>query len=262
MSGQPVVNVIAQLFPATAELALVATFLQIIIGVPLGILSAVRKDKIADHLTRIIALTGVSIPVFWLGLLMQYTFSYSFNLAGLPTLPSTGQVDQFVLAAHPIHTLTGMLLPDSILNLNWPVFSSAVVHIIMPAITLAFTGIGLITRITRSSMLEVLKQDYITLAKSKGLPQRVVIYRHALRNAIIPTLTITGISVGYTLAGAPLTETVFAWPGIGRWAAFAITSNDYAGIMGFVIITGIVFVMVNLIVDISYSLFDPRIRVG
>jgi ABC-type dipeptide/oligopeptide/nickel transport system permease component len=257
---QPVLRVIENLFPATAELALVAILIEIAIGVPLGIASAVRKDKWLDQVTRLLALSGVSMPAFWLGFLMQFLFSYQFHVWGLPYLPTTGRVNPLVLQAHPLHQITGLYLVDSLLTLNFPVFSSALTSIALPALTLAFTGLGLIIRITRSSMLEVLRQDYITLARAKGLPQMIVVYRHALKNAIIPTLTIVGISVGYTLAGAPLVETVFSWPGVGRWAALAITSDDIAGIMGFTILVGIVFVLTNLIVDIVYVYLNPRIR--
>jgi ABC-type dipeptide/oligopeptide/nickel transport system permease component len=259
-SDQPVLSVIGSLFPATAELAMVAIFIEIAVGVPLGIASAIRKDKWIDHVTRFLSISGVSMPAFWLGFLMQYLFSYQFHVWGLPYLPTTGRVNELVLQAHPLHQITGLYLLDSLLTLNFPVFESALASIILPALTLAFTGLGLIIRITRSSMLEVLRQDYITLARAKGLPQLVVVYRHALKNAIIPTLTIVGISVGYTLAGAPLVETVFSWPGVGRWAALAITSDDIAGIMGFTILVGIIFVLTNLIVDIIYVYLNPRIR--
>jgi len=262
MASEPVLTVIRTLFPATAELAIVSIVIQIAIGIPLGILSAVRKDTWTDHITRILAMIGVSMPVFWLGLLLQYLFSFQFHVWGLPYLPTTGRVDSFVLSAHPLHQITGLYLLDSLLTLNFPVFTSSLSSIILPAIALAFTGLGLISRIMRSSMLEVLRQDYITLAKSKGLPQRIVVYRHALKNAIIPTLTIIGISVGYTLAGAPLVEVVFSWPGVGRWAAAAIQSLDINGIMGFTILIGIVFVLTNLAVDVAYAFMNPRIRFG
>ena len=261
-AGLPVLTVISDLFPATAELSIVAILIQITVGIPLGIVSAVRKDKWVDHVTRFFALSGVSMPVFWLGFLMQLLFAYQFKLWGLPALPTTGRVDQLVLQAYPLQQITGLYLVDSLVTLNIPVFVSALESIILPALTLAFTGIGLVTRITRSSMLEVLRQDYIVLARAKGLPQRVVIYKHALKNAIIPTLTIIGISVGYTLAGAPLVETVFSWPGVGRWAALAIVSDDVAGIMGFTILVGLIFVFTNLIVDVMYAYLNPRVRLG
>ena len=261
-SDEPVASVIRRTLPATIELATVATLLQIILGIPLGIISAVKKDKPLDHASRMVALSGASFPLFWLALLMQYVFFYSFKLYGLPYLPSAGQVNDFVLFEHPLKTLTGFALLDSLLTWNIPVFQDALAHIIMPAFVDGFTGLGLITRITRSSMLEVMKQDYITLARAKGLPERIVIYKHALKNAINPTITIVGTSFGFVLAGAPITETVFSWPGMGKWAASAIISLDRASIMGFVLVAGFIFVLVNLVVDVLYSFADPRIRFG
>lgn len=262
LDGEPVVSVIRQLFPATAELSVVALIIEIGLGIPLGVLAATKRDKWVDQITRILALAGVSMPVFWLGLILQYVFSFQFHVWGLPYLPATGRIDELVLEAHPLTQLTGFYIFDSFVTLNFPVFFNALAHIILPAISLAFTGLGLIVRIMRSSMLEVLRQDYIILARAKGVPQRVVVYRHALKNAIIPSLTIIGISVGYTLAGAPLTEVVFSWPGVGRWAALAIESLDINGIMGFTILVGIIFVTTNLIVDLAYAYANPRIRLG
>jgi peptide/nickel transport system permease protein len=261
-SDEPVLNVIKRTFPASVELATFATVLQIVIGLPLGIFSAVKKDKPVDHGSRLLALSGASFPVFWLALMMQFVFFYTLKLHGLPYLPSTGQVDDFVLLNYPLRRVTGFVILDSLLTWNIPIFKDALVHIIMPAICDGLTGLGLITRITRSSMLEVMRQDYVTLARAKGLPERVVIYKHALKNAINPTITIIGTSFGFILGGAPLTETVFSWPGMGKWAAFAIVSLDRASIMGFVLITGVIFVLVNLVVDVLYSVVDPRVRVG
>jgi ABC-type dipeptide/oligopeptide/nickel transport system permease component len=261
-SDEPVLNVIGRTFPATVELATVATVIQIVVGVPLGIVSAVKKDKPLDHASRLLALSGASFPVFWLALMMQFVFFYSLKLSGLPYLPSTGRLDDFVLLAHPLKTVTGFSILDSILTGNLPVLEDALTHIVMPAFVLGFTGLGLTTRITRSSMLETMRQDYIILARAKGLPERIVIYKHALKNAINPTITIIGTSFGFTLGGAPLTETVFSWPGMGKWAAYAIVSLDRASIMGFVLITGFIFVVVNLIVDVLYSVVDPRVRYG
>jgi peptide/nickel transport system permease protein len=259
---EPVLSVIRRTFPATVELATCATLIQIAVGLPLGIISAVKKDKPIDHGSRLLALSGASFPVFWLALIMQFVFFYSLKFHGLPYLPATGQVDDFVLLDNPLKPVTGFIILDSLLTWNMPVFKDALAHIILPAFVLGFTGLGLITRITRSSMLEVMRQDYVTLARAKGLPERVVIYKHALKNAINPTITIIGMSFGSILAGAPLTETVFSWPGMGKWAAYAIVSLDRASIMGFALITGIIFVLVNLIVDVLYSVVDPRVRVG
>jgi len=262
LSDEPVMQIIRRTFPATVELAIVATVIQIAVGIPLGIVSAVKKDKAPDHASRLLALGGASIPIFWLALLMQYVFFYSLKLAGLPYLPSTGRLSEFVLLQYPLTRITGFVILDSVLTGNIPVLEDALVHIIMPAFVDGFIGLGLITRITRSSMLEMMRQDYVILARAKGLPERVVIYKHALKNAINPTITVVGTSFGFILAGAPITETVFSWPGMGKWAAFAIVSLDRAAIMGFVIIAGVIFILVNLFVDILYSVADPRVRYG
>jgi ABC-type dipeptide/oligopeptide/nickel transport system permease component len=261
-SDEPVLSVIRRTFPATVELATFATIIQISVGLPLGIISAVKKDKALDHGSRLLALSGASFPVFWLALMMQFVFFYTLKLHGLPYLPSAGQVDSLVELNHPLKTVTGFVILDSLLTWNIPVFKDALAHIILPAICDGFTGLGLITRITRSSMLEVLRQDYVTLARAKGLTERTVIYKHALKNAINPSITIIGTSFGFILAGAPLTETVFSWPGMGKWAAYAIVSLDRASIMGFVLVTGMIYVVVNLLVDVLYSVVDPRVRYG
>lgn len=255
-------EVVQSTLPATIELALAATLFEIVVGVPLGIFSAVKKDKPLDHGSRLLALSGASFPVFWLALMMQFVFFYTFQVYHLPYLPATGQSGTFVLFDHPLKTITGFVLLDSLLTWNIPVFEDALTHIIMPAFVGGFTGLGLIMRITRSSMLEVLKQDYVTLARAKGLPERVVIYKHALKNAINPTITIVGMGFGFILGGAPLTETVFSWPGMGKWAAAALVASDRASIMAYVLFTGAVFVIVNLMVDVLYSVVDPRVRIG
>jgi peptide/nickel transport system permease protein len=262
MSMEPVSSVIARLFPATMELAVAAVIFEVAIGLPIGIISAVKKDKWPDHTSRLLALSGTSFPIFWLGLIMQYLFFYDLKLAGLPFLPSQGRVDEFVLLQHPLHSITGLMLFDSLVTFNIPVFLSALSHIILPAIVLGFDGLGIVIRITRSSMLEVLRQDYITLARAKGLSERIVIYKHALKNALTPIITIVGVIFGFTLSGAAIVETIFSWPGMGRWAALAILSLDQASIMAFVIVSGLIYLLVNLVVDVMYSLFDPRIRYG
>ena len=259
---EPVIEVIRADLPATMELATVATLIQIVVAVPLGIVSAVRRNKPVDHASRLLALSGASFPVFWLALMLQYVFFYGLQMHNLPYLPATGRLGDVTLYNYPLTTITGFYLVDSLLTWNIPVFKDALAHIILPAFTLGFTGMGLITRITRSSMLEVLRQDYVTLARAKGLPERVVIYKHALKNAINPTITIIGLSFGFILGGSPLTEVVFSWPGIGKWAAAALVASDRASIMAYVLLTGATFVLVNLVVDVLYSVIDPRVRVG
>jgi len=232
------------------------------VGIPLGIVSAVRKDKTVDHASRLYALSGISMPIFWLGLLLQFVFYYQFRINGLPGLPSSGRVDAILIDDYPLRRVTGMYLIDSLITGNFRIFFDALVHMIMPAFCLSYHSMAIITRMMRSSMLEVMRQDYITLARAKGLSERTVIYKHALRNAMIPTMTVIGLTFGGLLGGAVLTETVFSWPGMGRWSARAILSNDYAAVMGFMLLTSLIYVMANLVVDVIYSVLDPRIRYG
>lgn len=261
-NDRPVIEVIGEFFPATLELTIVAIAFSLALGIPFGIISAVRRDKPIDHGTRVFALTGVSMPIFWLGLLLQYIFFYEFKVAGLPWLPSGSRVNEFVILEHPLQRITGLYLVDSLLTGNTWVFFDSLTHLIMPGFCLSYVTLALIMRMMRSSMLEVLRQDYITLARSKGLSERAVIYKHALKNAMIPTVTVTGIAFGGLLAGAVLTETVFSWPGVGRWSTSAILRTDFAAIMGFTILVAVVYVTVNLVVDVLYAALDPRIRYG
>jgi peptide/nickel transport system permease protein len=256
--GRSVVDCVREYFPATFELAIFSLIFSLAIGIPLGIISAVKKDKPIDHGTRIFALTGVSIPIFWLGLMLQFILFYQFKVLGLPYFPQGHRYSIFV----SVNKITGLVLLDSILTGNVVAFTDALWHIVMPAFCLGYMTSALITRMMRSSMLEVLRQDYITLARSKGLPERIVIYKHALKNAMVPTVTVTGIAFGGLLSGAVLTETVFSWPGLGRWATFAIQTMDFAAIMGFIILVSFIYVLVNLIVDILYAMLDPRVRYG
>jgi ABC-type dipeptide/oligopeptide/nickel transport system permease component len=258
--NRPVIESIRSYFPATLELTIFAIAMSIIIGIPLGIVSAVRKDKASDHVARIFSLTGVSMPVFWLALLMQYVFYYQFKTMNWPYLPLSGRVDSLLLAQYPLKQITGLYILDSLLTANWPIFFDALLHIIMPSFALSYISLALISRMMRSSMLEVLRQDYITLARSKGLRERTVIYRHALRNALIPTVTVTGLAFGGLLAGAVLTESVFSWPGVGRWSTLAILRAGAGGILGFTQLTAVIYVLANLIVDVIYAALDPRIR--
>lgn len=261
-SDRPVLVSIQNYFPATAELAMVSMFFAVALGVPIGIISAVRKDKPVDHTTRVFSLVGVSTPVFWLALILQYVFYYQFKVHNLPSLPSSGRVNQFVWLDHPLHVITGLYTIDSLITGNFVVFFDVLVHLILPAFALSYVFMAVFVRMMRSSMLEVMRQDYITLARSKGLSERVVIYRHALRNAMIPTVTVAGLAFGGLLAGAVLTETVFSWPGVGRWSTSAIVRDDIASIMGFMLIIALVYMLANLIVDLLYEWIDPRIRLG
>jgi ABC-type dipeptide/oligopeptide/nickel transport system permease component len=255
-----VLQALASRFPATIELSIGGIIWALVVGIPFGIISALRNNKLPDHVSRLVALTGVSTPVFWLGLLLQLLFFYYFHVLGLPNLPSNGRLDTTLSVVHPVTQITGLMILDSLITGNFIVTEDALAHLILPSFALGFVSLGVIMRIMRSSMLEVLRQDYIILARSKGLSERVVIYRHALKNALIPTVTVTGLAMAALLGGAPLTETVFGWPGMGRLAVEAIGRNDAPLIMGFTLITALILVFVNLAVDLLYAYLDPRIK--
>jgi len=252
----PVTDAIQTFFPATFELTLVSIGIAVVVGIALGTLSATKRNKPVDHATRLMALAGVSMPIFILALVLQNVFAY--NLGWFPMIGR--EADYWHYVDKDITHYTGFLLVDSVLNLNWDRFSDAVWHIALPAVTLSFGTIAIITRIQRGSMLDVLNQDYVKTARSKGLPERVVIRKHARRNALIPTTTVVGLAFGGLLGGAVLTETIFAWPGLGLWSTSAISNNDWASIMGFTMISALIYVIVNLIVDVMYAYLDPRVR--
>jgi peptide/nickel transport system permease protein len=263
-SSSPVLEELTLRFPATFELTAVAMVMAVVVALPLGRLSATRKDTVPDHLARTFALSGVSIPIFWFALLLQL-FMFSLDRMGLPALPISGRYSVTLIQTHPFlvdRSLqpTGFLLIDSLLLGDFTAFVDLLAHIIMPAMAIAYISMAIITRMMRSSMLDVLQQDYVFTARSKGLPERAVIRKHAARNAMIPTVTVIGLSFGGLLTGAVLTESVFSWPGVGAWSTFAILSRDNAVIMGFATIISLVYVFANLIVDVLYAYLDPRIR--
>jgi ABC-type dipeptide/oligopeptide/nickel transport system permease component len=252
--GQPVTTAIAEFFPATFELAVVAMIIAVVIGISLGTTSAIRRNKPFDHATRVISLFGVSIPIFVLGLILIYLFSYTFKIFPLGDRFSSS----YIITGIP--HVTGFLLIDSLYVGNFNLFLDAAWHLILPAITLAFTSIAIITRIMRNSMLEVLGLDYVKTARAKGLPEKVVTRKHARKNAMIPTTTIIGLAFGGLLGGAVLTESIFNWPGLGRYSVQAIAGQDIPAILGFVLLTAIIYVLVNLVVDVLYAYLDPRVR--
>ncbi|HPE69548.1 MAG TPA: ABC transporter permease [Thermotogota bacterium] len=251
-TNNPVMEDIRNYFPATMELALVAIVISVFLGVVLGVLSAVHRNRLVDHFSRVFSILGVSMPVFWIGLLLILLFYYK-----LDWLPGGGRLDFF---SYPPDRITGMYLLDSLLTGNWEAFKDAFLHILLPAFVLGYNSTASIARITRSSMLEVLKQDYIRTAKSKGLRRRLVIYRHGLRNALIPTVTIIGLVFGGLLEGAVLTETVFSWPGLGRYITAGLLSLDYPAVMGGTLYIAFIYSLANLIVDFLYAILDPRMR--
>ena len=247
----PVSSGLMQRFPATLELAVFAMLFAVIVGIPLGVIAALKRGTIIDTIVTVIALAGVSFPVFWLGIIMIYFFAVN-----LGWLPSSGRIG----VTMDIGSGTGLYVLDGLLQ-GRPEFTlDALRHLIMPAIAVGTIPLAIVVRMTRSSMLEVMGQDYIRTARAKGLAERVVTRKHALRNALLPVITVIGLSFGALLSGAILTETVFSWPGIGRWVYQAIASRDYPIIQGGVLFVAFVFVIVNLLVDLSYSFIDPRIQ--
>jgi len=243
---------IYQYFPATFELAIVASLVAIVFGISFGIISAIYRNSVIDQVVRAISLIGVSIPTFWMALVTLYFFYFHLGWA-----PGPGRID--VNVAKPI-TITGLFLVDSLLQGNWSAFLNTLKHLILPALALGSFKMGLITRTTRSSMLEVLGQDYIRTARAKGLTERLVMYRHVLSNALIPTVTVIGLGFGNLLGGTVLVETIFAWPGIGRYAYQSAIGLDIPAIMGASIVITTNFVLINLIVDLLYGFLDPRVR--
>jgi len=248
------VDVAAELkarFPATFELTLGAMTVALLVGIPAGILAAIRKNSLADLLVMTGALVGVSMPIFWLGLLLIYIFAV--HLHWLPPSGRLGIGTEF-------QPVTGLLLLDSLLKGRPDVFADALRHLILPSLALGSIPAAVIARMMRSSMLEVLSQDYVRTARAKGLPERVVVYKHALKNAMLPVITIIGLWFGTLLTGAILTETIFNWPGIGKWLYDAIQARDYPIVQGGTLFIAAVYVIVNALVDLSYGLLDPRIQ--
>jgi peptide/nickel transport system permease protein len=251
-SRRPVLDDLKAYLPATIELATFATVLGVGVGLILGILSAVTRNSPLDFAARFVSLIGISAPVFWLALIALLVF-----YARLRWLPGPGRLDATITLPP---TATGFLLIDSLLAGDWRAFGNAFSHLVLPGMVLGSYSMGLITRITRASMLETLDQDYIRTARSKGLRERAVMLRHAFANALIPIITVIGLSYGVLLSGAVLTETIFAWPGIGRYAYRAASSLDFPAIMGVSLLVAFIFTVINLIVDVLYHLVDPRLR--
>jgi ABC-type dipeptide/oligopeptide/nickel transport system permease component len=263
----PVMEAITLKFPATFELASASMILSVIVGVPLGVVSATRRNKPVDHGARMFALSGVSVPVFWLGLMLKYTLYFlPFVYFGAEFLPVTGRYSNvrsmYGVPGAKVPEITHLYFVDAILALSPEGLWDAISHLVLPTITLTYVTMALITRMMRSSMLETMNQEYIKTARSKGLSERVVIRKHARRNALIPTTTVIGLAFGGLLGGAVLTETIFDWPGLGQWSASAILRNDYAAILGFTLLAAVVYVVANLVVDLLYAYLDPRIRLG
>ncbi|WP_243369532.1 ABC transporter permease subunit [Microvirga solisilvae] len=239
------------LFPATVELGICAILFALILGIPAGILAAVRRNSIFDHGVMGLSLTGYSMPIFWWGLILILLFSVQLGLT-----PVSGRID----VLYYIEPVTGFLLIDSLFSDDEGAFLSALEHLILPTIVLGTVPLAVIARMTRSAMLEVLGEDYIRTAKAKGLSRFRIIALHALRNAMIPVVTVIGLQIGVLFTGAILTETIFSWPGIGKWLIEAIFRRDYPVLQGGILLVGAIVMSVNLIVDLTYGLINPRIR--
>jgi len=248
---RPVITDLKEYFPATVELALFATLLCVLLGIPLGILSAVKQETLVDHTLRVAAVAAVSMPSFWLGLLLQLVF-----FRWLRILPATGRIS---LGLRPT-PITGMYILDSLITQNWAALGSSLKHLVLPAMALAAGSIAQISRMMRSSLLEVVSHDYVRTARAKGLKESTVILKHALRNALLPTLTVIGLQIGVLLSGAVPVEVVFSWPGIGLYAVQSIVFVDFMAILGVTLLMTIVYTGMNLIVDILYGVLDPRVQ--
>jgi dipeptide transport system permease protein len=251
ITQEPVMSEFLALFPATVELAVCAILFALVLGIPAGILAAVRRNSIFDHGVMATSLTGYSMPIFWWGLLLILFFSVQLGWT-----PVSGRIS----VQYFIEPVTGFLLIDTLLSDEKGAFLSAAQHMILPAVVLGTNTLAVIARMTRSAMLEVLGEDYIRTARAKGLSPLRVVGVHALRNAMIPVITVIGLQVGVLFTGAILTETIFSWPGVGKWLIEAIGRRDYPVLQGGMLLLGVIVMVVNVLVDLTYGVINPRIR--
>jgi len=253
LTANPVIEDIKRVFPATLELAILGTLIGVMFGVPMGVIAAVHKNRWPDQIIRVIGLLGYSAPIFWLGLMGLLLFYAQLDWVGGP-----GRLD--IAYEYLVEPVTGMLLVDSLLAGEWAVFQNAVSHIILPAGLLGYFSLAYISRMTRSFMLEQLTQEYITTARVKGLSETLVIWRHALGNVMIPLTTVIALSFANLLEGSVLTETVFAWPGLGQYITYSLLNADMNAVLGGTIVIGAIFIGLNLLSDALYRVLDPRAR--
>jgi peptide/nickel transport system permease protein len=246
---RPVSEELARRFPATLELSLAAMLIAVLVGIPAGVLAAVRRNSLIDYVSMTLALLGVSVPVFFLGLLMLMTFTF---LPGGERLP--------VEVSLPV--VTGFVPVDAVVQGQWTILGVYLRHLLLPAVALSTIPMAMIARMTRSSVLEILGEDFIRTARAKGLSESIVVMKHAFRAALIPVVTVVGLNFGYLLAGAVLTETVFNWPGLGQYVVHAVLDSDYNPVQGGILLVAVVFVLINLLVDLSYAFIDPRVRIS
>lgn len=253
LTANPVLDDIKRVFPATMELAFLATLIGVFIGIPLGVFSAVKRGGLLDHVTRVVGLLGYSLPIFWLGLMGLMIF-----YAKLDWLPGPGRVDIFFEGV--VEPKTGFMLIDSAMAGEWEIFRNAFAHLILPAALLGYYSMAYLSRMTRSFMIEQLRQEYILTARVKGVSERKVIWSHALGNCAIPLITVIALSFGTLLEGSVLTETVFAWPGLGLYLTHSLLNADMNAVLGSTIVVGSIFLGVNLFSDFLYKVMDPRAR--
>jgi peptide/nickel transport system permease protein len=253
VSRRPVVEELKQKFPATIELALAAMIFSVAVGIPLGFLAAKKYGSLLDHASLVASLIGISIPIFFLAIILKFVFAVK-----LGWLPTVGRVSVLIDLEHP----TNFYVVDSLVTGNWEAFVDVGKHLILPAVALGSIPLAVVARITRAAVLDVQNEDYVRTARAKGVAPLIVDRRHIFRNAMLPISTIIGLQTGLLLSGAVLTETVFAWPGMGTWLVDAIDARNFPVIQGGVLFVSIVFVLVNLLVDISYAIINPRIRYG
>lgn len=251
-TGAPVVNEIYVRLMATVELSVAAMLIATVFGILAGVISAVRQYSIFDYASMMLALIGVSMPIFWLGLMLMYLFAVKLHI-----LPLMGRVNMELT----VPQVTGMVVIDALISGQFAVVLDALKHLILPSITLSTVPMAIIARITRSGMLEVLRQDYVRTARAKGMDEIVVVLRHGLRNAFLPIITVLGINFGLLLGGAVLTETIFSWPGLGRYVVDSLMGRDYNAVQACIFIFAAIMAVINLIVDVIYVVLDPRIRV-
>ncbi|MBC2835224.1 ABC transporter permease [Gemmobacter straminiformis] len=256
-TGEPVIDAVTRHFPATLELATIATILGVIAGVPAGVLAATRPGSMADHVVRLVGLMGYSMPVFWLGLIGLLVFYGQLGWVGGP-----GRLDAMydMMYDFEVPQRTGMILLDTAFAGRWDMFANAISHIILPAGLLGYVSMAYISRMTRSFMMNELGQEYITTARVKGMPERRVIWVHAMRNVLVPLITVVALSYAYLLEGSVLTETIFAWPGLGSYITDALMVADMPAVLGGTVVVGVAFVALNMVSDLLYRLVDPRAR--
>jgi peptide/nickel transport system permease protein len=251
---RPVIDDLRDYLPATIELSLAAMLVAALVGIPLGVIASLRRNSLTDALTRLIALIGGSMPVFYIGLLALGVFWRQ-----LRWLPGPGRIDS---AIKPPPAITGLYTLDALISGKWAVLANVAGHLVLPALVLGAFSTAVLLRMTRSAMLELLGQDFVRTARAKGLRERMVISGHVLKNALPPVLTTIGITFGSLLSGAVLTETIFNWPGLGRYATTSVTNLDYPAVMGVTLVAAVVYPLVNTLVDIGYSAIDPRVRMN